>query len=133
VSFAAPDTSLHCHTCYETLRAEVGELRAENERLRELAIYSTEEGTQMYWRDIAEAKTEKMNEWAQTIQDINADAARYRVEAERLRRACLQVREWGIELASLQPAEREQRFIILWRHINQTLRTAVKPDEQPGF
>lgn len=49
-----------------------------------------------------------------------------RDEIGRLREACLQVREWGIELASLQPAAREQRFIVLWQDINQTLRTAVQ-------
>ena len=103
----------------------VDALRAEVERLKELAVYSSDEGTHVYWRDIAQAKTEKMNEWAQTIQDVNADAARYRVEAERLRQACLQVRRWGIELASLLPEERDHRFEQLWPHINDTLRTAV--------
>jgi len=85
----------------------------------------------MYWRDIAEAKTEKMEEYAQTIHDLNGVAARHRAENERLRRACLQVREWGIELASLQPVERERRFVVLWQYINETLRTAVLHAEEP--
>jgi hypothetical protein len=83
---------------------EVEDLRAEVERLRELAVYSTEDGTQAYWRDIAEAKTETI---------------------ARLRRACIQVRKWGIELASLQPDMRERRFCQLWPHINDALRTAA--------
>lgn len=87
----------------------------------------------MYWRDIAQAKTEKMDEYAQTVHELNGTCSRLRAENKRLRRACLKVREWGIELASLQPAEREQRFIVLWQYINETLRTAVYgPEGKPG-
>ena len=46
-------------------------------------------------------------------------------ENTRLRQACIQVRTWGIELASLPPELRERRFAQLWPRINDTLRTAL--------
>lgn len=40
--------------------------------------------------------------------------------------ACKDVRAWGIELASLLPDEREQRFRQLWPKINDVLRLAPR-------
>jgi hypothetical protein len=114
-------------------------LRAEVERLKALAICSSDEGTHVYWSAVAQAQGADLEElkgeleWRENeLTKAEDEIAAYehevedlRAEVERLRRACVQVRKWGIELASLPPEEREQRFCQLWPHINDALRTAA--------
>ena len=69
---------------YDKVRAELGHLRAENERLQ----------------FIVDAKTEKMNEWGEMIHELNGVASQRGAEAECLRAinaellAVLQAVEW---------------------------------------
>jgi hypothetical protein len=110
-------------------------LRAENERLLEMFyrgqrlafwICKRSSADDPMLDALAERFAEGARQWFGKHVDDTSPIGNTEAETiERLRQACIQVRKWGIELASLQPEMRERRFLQLWPQINDTLREAV--------
>lgn len=58
-----------------------------------------------------------------------AEVYTLRKRVAELEKACAQVRQWGIELASALPDERERLWIRQWAHINDVLREGKSEKE----